>query len=162
MSEVAEPWELPAGWSWAEFQDVAEVASDLVDPAAYPDSPHIAPNHIESGTGKLLPYTTIAEDRVKSPKHRFFPGQILYSKIRPYLCKAVRVDFEGLCSADMYPIASAVDAAYLHRWMLTLAFTEMVSNHEGRTLLPKINQEALLSCPLFGTVSLELSGIISR
>jgi type I restriction enzyme S subunit len=150
MSDPLELWELPEGWVWAEFQQVAKVASNLVDPAAFPDASHIAPNHIESGTGKLLSYTTIAEDRVKSAKHQFFAGHILYSKIRPYLCKAVVVDFGGLCSADMYPIASAIDTAYLHRWMVSAAFTEMTSNHEGRTLLPKINQEALatLSVPV--------------
>ncbi|RUL84355.1 restriction endonuclease subunit S [Tautonia sociabilis] len=150
MSSVATPWELPEGWDWAEFQQVARVASNLVDPAAFQESPHIAPNHIESGTGNMLNYTTVAEDKVRSAKHRFLPGHILYSKIRPYLCKAVVVDFEGLCSADMYPIESFINTNYLHRWMVSAAFTEMASNHDGRTLLPKINQEALalLSVPV--------------
>ena len=31
-------------------------------------------------------YRTIAEDGVTSGKHRFYSGQILYSKIRPYSC----------------------------------------------------------------------------
>jgi type I restriction enzyme S subunit len=66
MSDISELWELPEGWAWAEFQQVARVASNLVNPAAFPASPHIAPNHIESGSGKLLSYTTVAEDRVKS------------------------------------------------------------------------------------------------
>lgn len=140
---MTEPWELPEGWEWANFQEVAQIASDLVSPADHQDEPHIAPNHIESGSGRLLAYTTIAADKVTSPKHRFRPGQILYSKIRPYLCKAVRVDFAGLCSADMYPIAAKIDAGYLHRWMLSLTFTEWASGAQGRTVLPKINQEAL-------------------
>ncbi len=140
---MTEPWDLPEGWEWATFQEVAQIASDLVSPAVHQDEPHIAPNHIESGSGRLLPYTTIAADKVTSPKHRFRPGQILYSKIRPYLCKAVRVDFAGLCSADMYPITAKIDAGYLHRWMLSLTFTEWASGAQGRTVLPKINQEAL-------------------
>jgi type I restriction enzyme S subunit len=147
---AAELWELPEGWAWAQFQEVAHVASNLVSPSGFQNHPHIAPNHIESGTGQLLEYTTIANDKVASPKHRFYPGQILYSKIRPYLCKAVVVDFEGLCSADMYPIASGIDTAYLHRWMVTKTFTELASHHDTRTVLPKINQEALavLSVPV--------------
>jgi type I restriction enzyme, S subunit len=144
----AEIYELPEGWTWAQFQDVAEVVSDLVDPADYRASPHIAPNHIESFTGRLLPYSTIARDGVKSPKHRFRPGQILYSKIRPYLCKAVLVDFCGLCSADMYPVSSKIDTAYLHGWLISPRFTEWTSNHDARTLLPKINQEALSTIPI--------------
>jgi type I restriction enzyme, S subunit len=145
---TADIYDLPEGWTWARFQDIADVVSDLVDPADYPDSPHIAPNHIESFTGRLLPYATIAGDGVKSPKHRFHPGQILYSKIRPYLCKAVPVHFNGLCSADMYPVSSKIDTAYLHRWLISPRFTEWASNHDGRTLLPKINQEALSTIPV--------------
>lgn len=140
---MTEEWDLAEGWEWAEFQDVAEVVSDLVDPAHHQDSPHIAPNHIEAGTGRLLEYATVASDKVTSPKHRFHPGQILYSKIRPYLCKAVVVDFAGLCSADMYPVAAKIDAAYLHKWLISSTFTNWASNQQGRTVLPKINQEAL-------------------
>jgi type I restriction enzyme S subunit len=140
---AADEGELPEGWIWATFQDVAKVASNLVSPADYQNYPHIAPNHIESGTGRLLEFTTVAEDSVTSAKHRFFPGQILYSKIRPYLCKAVVVDFEGLCSADMYPISADIDTGYLHLWMLTNTFTDSASTHDTRTVLPKINQEAL-------------------
>lgn len=134
---------LPQGWVWASFGDVAIIESNLVDPAAYQDSPHIAPNHIESWTGKLLEYTTIAEDKVFSSKHTFRSGQILYSKIRPYLAKAVLVDFSGLCSADMYPIAALINPAYLHRWLISPEFTELASRNQGRTVLPKINQPAL-------------------
>src|SRR5688572_12253502 len=98
--------DVPKSWTWAKFADVANVDADLVAPSALGDSPHIAPNHIESKTGRLLPYATIREDRMTSPKHRFRPGHILYSKIRPYLAKAALVDFSGLCSADMYPIST--------------------------------------------------------
>lgn len=132
-----------SNWKWVKFSEVATIASNLVDPAEYPDLPHIAPNHIESGTGKLLPFQTVAEDGVTSSKHHFYPGQILYSKIRPYLAKAVVVDFEGLCSADMYPIETQLDTGFLHRWMLSPDFTKAASGQQGRTVLPKINQKAL-------------------
>ncbi len=136
-------WQLPAGWEWATFDDVATVESNLVDPAENQDAPHIAPNHIESGSGRLLDYTTIAEDKVTSPKHLFYPGQILYSKIRPYLAKAVLVDFKGLCSADMYPVATLMNSAFLHQWLISPMFTAQTSGSQGRTVLPKINQKAL-------------------
>jgi type I restriction enzyme, S subunit len=134
---------LPEKWEWARFADVANIKSNLVDLSEYQNYPHIAPNHIRSGTGELLEYTTIAEDKVFSAKHLFKSGQILYSKIRPYLAKAVIVDFEGLCSADMYPIDSLINTSYLHRWMISSEFTELASGKQGRTVLPKINQNAL-------------------
>lgn len=87
-----EPWSLPEDWHWSDWKSVARVVSDLVDPQGYGAMPHIAPNHIESKTGRLLAYRTVAEDKVTSPKHLFKPGQILYSKIRPYLAKVAIAD----------------------------------------------------------------------
>jgi len=136
-------WTVPESWVWSVFHDVATVDSNLVDPSGYASSPHIAPNHIESGTGRLLPYATVAEDGVTSAKHLFRSGHIIYSKIRPYLAKAVLVDFDGLCSADCYPVGTPMVASFLHRWMITSTFTEATSKSQGRTVLPKINQKAL-------------------
>ncbi|MBV9870489.1 MAG: restriction endonuclease subunit S [Frankiaceae bacterium] len=140
--------ELPKGWQWAPFGAVAWVDSNLVDPAKYPDLPHIAPNHIVSGTGELLPYKTVREDGVTSGNHLFAPGHILYSKIRPYLAKVVEVDFEGLCSADMYPISTDLTSGYLFHWLLSAEFTALAAGQQGRSVLPKINREALSRLPV--------------
>ena len=139
---------LPPSWSWVSFKEVATVASNLVDPVKYQDLPHIAPNHIESRTGRLLPYATVAEDGVTSAKHLFHCGQILYSKIRPYLAKAIEAPFEGLCSADMYPIDTVLVPRFLLYWLLTSEFTHLASQVQGRTVLPKINRDQLDALPV--------------
>jgi type I restriction enzyme, S subunit len=144
----AEPWSLPPTWTWSRISDVAEVASNLIQPSYVANLPHIAPNHIESGIPRLLSFKTVKEDGVTSAKHHFFPGQIIYSKIRPYLRKAVIVDFEGACSADMYPINARCNARYLLWWLLSPEFNHLAMEHQGRTVLPKINQNALYSMPI--------------
>ncbi len=141
--EAKPPYELPISWKWARFSDVALIATNLVQPQKYNTLPHIAPDNIEKQTGRLLEFQTIAEDGVSSPKHRFFPGQILYSKIRPNLAKVVIVDFEGLCSADMYPIDALVDAAFLWKYMLSGVFLSQSVKNDTRVAMPKINQEEL-------------------
>lgn len=130
-------------WTVKRFDEIAYIRSNLVDPAAFADYPHIAPDNIEKKTGTLLPYRTIGEDGVTSGKHHFYPGQILYSKIRPYLSKAVVVDFEGLCSADMYPIEAIEDTRYLWYYILSEDFLEQTYSAGSRTVLPKINQKEL-------------------
>lgn len=146
--ELTEQWRLAHGksdsdWRAVRFDEVAEIKSNLVDPAKYQDFPHIAPDNIEKKTGVLLEYHTIAEDGVKSGKHRFYAGQILYSKIRPYLSKVVVVDFDGLCSADMYPIDAKENTRYLWYYMLSDEFLDQASNAGSRSVLPKINQKEL-------------------
>ena len=44
------------------------------------------------------------EEGLISGKFLFDESMVLYSKIRPYLMKVARPDFNGLCSADMYPL----------------------------------------------------------
>lgn len=138
-------WDIPANWQWKRFDEVAEVASNLVKPETIPDLPHIAPDNIEAGTGRLLPYRTISEDKLISAKNRFYPGQVLYSKIRPYLKKAVLIEFDGACSADMYPInpRKQLNRKFLLYWLISDDFATFSALHEGRTVLPKINQKAL-------------------
>jgi len=131
------------GYAKKRFDEVSIIKSNLVDPAEYQDYPHIAPDNIEKKTGVLLEYHTIAEDGVKSGKHRFYPGQILYSKIRPNLSKVVVVDFDGLCSADMYPIEAIGDTKCLWYFMLSENFLEQASSAGSRSVLPKINQKEL-------------------
>lgn len=136
---------LPSRWAWAPFHRVASIRSNLTSPKGKHGLPHVAPDNIEKRTGVLLPHRTVGEDGVTSSKHRFFPGQILYSKIRPNLSKAVVVDFEGLCSADMYPLEAKINTGYLHRFILSPVFLEQVTRNDNRLAMPKVNQEQLSS-----------------
>ncbi|MGO4730275.1 restriction endonuclease subunit S [Paenibacillus sp. 2KB_22] len=137
------PFKLPDSWTWVGFSDVSSVVSNLVNPLSYGNLPHIAPDNIEKYTGVLLDYVTIKEAGVKSPKHLFEKGQIIYSKIRPNLSKLMIADFNGLCSADMYPISSHLNINYLYWFMLSAYFVEKASTAGSRSVLPKINQKEL-------------------
>lgn len=146
--ELTEKWREKNGVSWESweektFKDIVKIQTNLVDPKDYLDFPHIAPDNIEKRTGKLLEYNTIKQDGVKSSKHRFYKGQIIYSKIRPYLSKVAIVDFDGLCSADMYPIDWDYNNKYLYYHMLSDTFLDKASNAGSRSVLPKINQKEL-------------------
>ncbi len=134
---------LPVTWEWARFNEVATIEADLVDPAEYPNSPHVAPDSILKRRGRLLGYRSIIEDGVTSAKHRFHSGQILYSKIRPALSKAVLVEFDGLCSADMYPIESKIDGRYLLNVILSPYFVSITTADDNRLAMPKVNQKQL-------------------
>jgi len=141
--ELADLPELPEGWGWMKFDQVVNIDSNLVNPNDFGSYPHIAPDNIERETGRLLPYRTIAEDEVTSPKHRFYNGQIIYSKIRPYLSKLIIAQFDGLCSADMYPLSTSLNTKFLFYLMLTKYFVSKASNSGSRTILPKINQQEI-------------------
>ena len=138
------PFEIPENWEWVRFFSIVEIATNLVSPERYFDYMHIAPDNIEKSTGTLLECRTVAQDKVSSPNHLFFKGQILYSKIRPLLRKAVIAPFDGLCSADMYPLKTPINKEYLLRYILSDSFNAQVATAmSSRVKMPKINQAEL-------------------
>lgn len=145
--ELSELPKLPEGWVWARFGEFNEVKANLVDPSQFMDALHVAPDNISKGTGFLFQCRTIRDDKITSWNHRFSKGQILYSKIRPNLAKVTIAPFDGLCSADMYPIDSFTCNKYVMWFMLSKHFIDRSSNSESRTILPKINQKELNRIP---------------
>lgn len=142
------PFEIPENWVWCRFSEVVNIESNLVSPFDYPNSPHIAPDNIEKNTGKLFSYKTVAEDNVQSANHYFYSGQLIYSKVRPKLNKVVKVDFEGLCSADMYPLRPLVNTDFIQKCMLSGYFLSEVDRFDNRVKMPKINQNQLSQIPI--------------
>lgn len=141
-------WKEHSRWKGKPIEGLAEITSGQVDPRIepYASLPHISGDSIESGTGKLLPYRLAKEDGVISGKYHFSSGAVLYSKIRPYLRKAVQVPFEGICSADIYAfykIDEEIDPRFFMYSLITPPFTTYANNISGRTRMPKLNQDQL-------------------
>lgn len=140
------PFDIPEAWAWARFFSIVDIATNLVRPELYANYPHIAPDNIEKATGTLLMCYSVLQDKVTSPNHLFHKGQIIYSKIRPLLRKAVIAPFDGLCSAEMYPLNTSINPKYLLRYILSDAFNLQVATAmSSRVKMPKINQEELSS-----------------
>lgn len=139
---------VPTSWVILSFSNVVTIESNLVNPNEYKDYPLIAPDNIESMTGRILSKPTVAEIAPISPKHYFNKGSLVYSKIRPYLSKIAYVDFDGLCSADMYPLKTKLNIFYLYYYMLSSEFLSFATTAGERIVLPKINQKSLNIIPI--------------
>lgn len=136
--------EIPAEWSVVPFSKFARVSANLVNPSDYQDYLQVSPENIEKDSGKLLPCKTVSEVGVESWNHFFHKGQILYSKIRPKLNKVCIAPFDGLCSADMYPIDTDNISKFVVYTILSNDFNQQVAMiTENRVKMPKINQKEL-------------------
>ena len=131
-------------WEKVGFTECAAIDTNMIhDFNGYEDYPHIGIDSIEKETGRLSGYRTIAEDGVISGKYLFTPQHIIYSKIRPNLNKVAMPDFEGLCSADAYPILVNADVCtreYLGYTMRSSYFLDYILAFSNRTNLPKVNK----------------------
>ena len=154
MKDSGVEWigKIPAHWSILRFKNIADIKSNLVNPKDYMDCFQVSPENIEKGSGKLLTCITVREIGVESNNHLFHKGQIIYSKVRPLLNKVAIAPFDGLCSADMYPVEAKINKKFLVYSMLSDSFLNQVKLvTENRVKMPKINQEELskikVCCP---------------
>ena len=135
---------VPKDWKITRFKYVGIIKSNLVNVNLYQEYPQISPDNIAKDSGVLLGYNTVAEAGVISDNHLFYKGQILYSKIRPKLNKVTIAPFDGLCSADMYPIETQEYTRFILYMMLSQYFLNQVALvTEDRVKMPKINKEEL-------------------
>ena len=129
------------------FRWICRVAEGQVDPTDpdWAQAPLIAPNHIQSGTGRILAFGTAEDQGAISGKYSYPAGTVLYSKIRPALAKACIAPQAGLCSADMYPILTdnKLIPEFLLMQLLSRRFTDWATLESMRVAMPKINREAL-------------------
>jgi type I restriction enzyme, S subunit len=138
---------IPLDWKARPLLDAIRIASGQVDPKVEPYKSMIlvAPDHIESTTGRLLKQQTAADQGAISGKYLFEEGDVVYSKIRPYLRKAILAKFDGLCSADMYPLRAAKDvsAGFMLSVLLGRHFSEYAESVSVRSGMPKVNRAEL-------------------
>jgi type I restriction enzyme S subunit len=146
-SGVAWLGEVPSHWDVVTFQRCVCVAEGQVNPEEYPyrTMPLIAPNHVESGTGRLLYVETAEQQSAESGKYFCNAGDVIYSKIRPALRKVCIAPEDCLCSADMYPLrgTSRLSNPFLMWFMLSEPFSALAVLESERVAMPKINRESL-------------------
>ncbi len=131
------------------LEEIVEIVSGQVDPRKEPfaSMPHVGGDNIESDTGCISALDTAKERGLKSGKYVFDELMVLYSKIRPNLNKVALPDFEGICSADVYPLKpkpGQLDRTFLAHLLRSKEFLAYAQRHSSRTNIPKLNRPALL------------------
>lgn len=138
---------VPGHWRDANLLEIAPINSSLVDPRKdeYKEMILIAPDHIESGSGRIVGEVTAADQGSISGKYLTKKNSVIYSKIRPYLRKAAIARRDVLCSADMYPLecTDQIIPEYLLSILLSDRFTLFANSCSNRTGIPKINRDEL-------------------
>lgn len=105
--------ELPKGWAEACLGDIALNVRPKEDPKAYRTLPFIGMEHVEAHTMRLI--GSVPASAMSSNAVHFYPRDVLYGRLRPYLNKVLVADSEGMCSAEFIPLTtpSGVEPRYL-------------------------------------------------
>ena len=134
--------ELPAGWAWTTLGDMTRPLRAKAQPSACPDVPFVGMEHVEAQTMRLL--GTVPAQTMRSAALRFRAGDVLYGRLRPYLNKVLRPEFDGLCSAEflIFPGDGGVDSRFI-QYLLNSAPFVAFSSHLNEGDRPRVDFEQL-------------------
>ena len=108
ITEEEIPFEIPEGWKWVRLGDCSTYAQTKIKispDAVTPDMWSLDLEDIEKESGRIIRYCKASERKISGDKVCFFRGQMLYSKLRPYLKKILVAPDDGICSSELVPFS---------------------------------------------------------
>ena len=96
---------------------------------------------IEKDTGKVLCKIRKHERNSVSTKHKFSEGQVLYSKLRPYLNKVVLADEDGYCTSEILPLdfSDIIIPAYARYYLMSPTFLKYADRCSYGVKMPRLS-----------------------
>lgn len=95
--------------------------------------------NIESKTGRYIPTEDVEID---GSAIKFFKGNVLFGKLRPYLTKVLLAEFNGRCSTEILvleTLSSIINNAYLKNLLLTPNFIDEINSSTYGSKMPRAN-----------------------
>ena len=136
------PFSIPASWQWVKLGSVLKYgASKQITGDQIQSSTWVLDlEDIEKNTGRLLVKKKGTPS--KSNKSVFKRGDVLYSKLRPYLNKVIVADDDGVCTTEIVVIASLpaikVDALYLQIFLRSPFFVAYANSAAYGVKMPRL------------------------
>ena len=137
-------------WPQVVLGDVIRVMRSGISPEAIKGgTTYVGLEHIDSA-GSFNGVRAVDPGELASTKFSFSDRHVLFGKLRPYLRKTARPDFNGVCSTDILPLepGSRVDRDYLFHALRRQCFVDEVTSLCAGANLPRISPKVLASLTL--------------
>ena len=145
IREDEKPFELPGSWAWVRLGEVTNYGLiEKVEPGEVPENTWILElEDIEKETSKLLQKIRVCDKPFQSSKNRFYKGDVIYGKLRPYLDKVIVADEDGICTTEMIPLKGydSITPDFLRIVMKSSYFIHYASESTHGMNLPRLGTE---------------------
>lgn len=136
----------------APLSEALAIRSEIVHPRDNPtgEATFVGLEHIESGTGRRVGSSPIRLQDLTGRKARFYPRDIVYGYLRPYLNKVWLADMQGYCSVDQYVfrVREGWDPEYIAWFMRSPLFLQLAPITTTPGQLPRIRTDEVLAVPI--------------
>ena len=101
---------------------------------------------IEKG-GRLIARKTVGERKAVGDKTVFFKGDILYSKLRPYLLKILVAPADGICTPEIVPfrVYGEIDPEYIVSFLKSPYVDKLINTVTYGVKMPRVGTETMVS-----------------
>ena len=106
ITEDEIPFEIPDTWKWVRLGEISTYSQNKMKiNVAEIETPmwSLDLEDIEKESGKIIRRVMTNDRKISGEKIIFKKGQILYSKLRPYLKKILIAPDNGVCSSELVP-----------------------------------------------------------
>ena len=149
------PFDLPNGWSWCRLKCICPYGEcDNVECSEIKNDDWILDlEDIEKDSGKILAFAKKSDKNSISTKHKFYQGQLLYSKLRPYLNKVVIAPKAGYCTSEILPLLfwGDIDVHYMQMYLMSNVFLSYTDKISYGVKMPRLGtadgKQALIALP---------------
>ena len=99
------PFELPKGWEWTTLGEISNYGINTSVKVEEIDDNNwvLELEDIEKDSAKLIQKLSKNKREIKGTRHKFYKGNILYSKLRTYLNKVLIASEDGYCTTEIMP-----------------------------------------------------------
>ena len=99
------PFELPKGWEWTTLGEISNYGINTSVKVEEIDDNNwvLELEDIEKDSAKLIQKLSKNKREIKGTRHKFYKGNVLYSKLRTYLNKVLIASDDGYCTTEIMP-----------------------------------------------------------
>ena len=105
---------------------------------------------IEKGTGMIIKKVYAKDRKIDGDKTIFKSGQILYSKLRPYLLKILIADENGVCTPELVPFSvfTGINSIFLCYMLKSTYVDNLVNSKTFGMKMPRVSTETMCNLVL--------------
>mgnify|MGYP004521668667 FL=1 len=143
------PFDIPDSWEWVRLGNIssyAETKQKVNATSADPSIWGLDLEDIEKG-GRLLEHKTVGERKAVGDKTVFVKGDILYSKLRPYLLKILVAPDDGICTPEIVPfrIYGGINPNYIVNYLKSPYVDNLINSITYGVKMPRVGTETMTS-----------------
>ena len=152
ITDDEKPFDIPENWMWVRFGDISTYnqrkqkvsANDITE-----DMWSLDLEDIEKESGKIINIRKARERKISGDKVQFYKGQVLYSKLRPYLKKILVAPNDGICSSEIVPfnLFGNIDSQYVVYFLKSPHVDFIINSVTYGVKMPRVGTETMVELP---------------